>query len=865
MVQALNAAIDLAGKPTAAEMLQALADHARALTGADYAVLGVIHPPAEGATSPCWVVSGLDSEDAGRVRHALLPDGRWTPEALGAAGAVDQGRPMLLPVPSPDRSGPLGTLYLAARPGRSLRLEERAAVRLLVQHAAVAVARVQATADHATEREARHSAELALQMSDQRLRMVAEHRGEIVLRVRLGRHGGIEYINRSGAELLGYQPSDLYDDPSLLVRAADPAYRSTAKRLFREAQSDAGAPVLLQFHRRDGAPLWLEFVMEAMVENGLPVALQGVGRDVTERVDLQQQLEDRDRKYLAVVDNIDEVIYQVHVGPGGKTEELQFISGAVEDVLGRSAEAFLDDPDLWRQVVHHDDIDIVVRSAQDTLTHGAPSLRTYRIDGGAEGWRWIEDRIIALLGPHGEVTGYQGTLRDITDQKRTQETLERLALFDSLTGLPNRLLFHDRLKQALLEAGRYRWQVGVLLLDMNEFKMVNDSYGHPVGDLLLQQVALRLQETLRESDTVARLGGDEFAVILPHITSVDDAVGVAERIGAQFVEAFHFDDVSVRSSVSIGIATAPEHGRDSDGLLRQADIAMYVAKRSGVRFTVFDRSYAEPIFRRAEFIAQIGDAIRGEQLLLQYQPQVSFDTASVEWVEALIRWRHPTRGLMNPGEFLGYLDHSPMLDQVTRWVLQRAVHDAGVWQGQGMPVGVAVNLPPRALRDTEFPSWLQNLLQQHQFPPGLLKLELTEAALTADPVRVPVVLRMLRDLGVCIAVDDFGIGSSGVAYLRKLPLQQLKIDREFVGDMLISQGNAAIVKVVIDMAHQLGLEVLAQGVEDVNTLEALRALDCDCVQGYVIAHPLDVEALTPWLLEWRYALPEWWAPQQQSA
>lgn len=573
---------------------------------------------------------------------------------------------------------------------------------------------------------------------------------------------------------------------------------------------------------------------------------------------LEAQIEAQQRQYRAIVDNIEEVVYRVDVDRAHGGKRLSFLSGAATELFGCPPQQPQDERDPLHEHVHPDDVAHLRVTAVDTLADKSPTFRTYRVHApGEAAWRWVEDKIVPLFDDRGGVCGYQGIARDITERREAQEALERLALFDALTGLPNRVLFQDRLRQALLESTRYKRQVAVLLLDLNEFKDVNDSYGHPVGDMLLGQVADRLRASVRESDTVARLGGDEFAVILPHVGGLADAEIVANRIGDQFSTAFRCDSYTVRTGVSIGITVSPDHGSDANTLLRQADIAMYVAKKSARRYTVFNRSYAEPISKRAEFIAQIGDASTKNQLLLHYQPQVQVDTGDVEWVEALLRWRHPSQGLLSMGEFLRYLERSSALDQVTRWAVEQAVKDAAAWQQRNPRLGVAVNLTPRVIRELEFASWLESVLQHYNLPPSRVKLEIAETALTTDHDRVERVLARLAGSGVQVAVDDFGVGASGIAYLKRLPLTQIKIDRELVGGLLESSRDASIVKAVIEMAHSLGIQVLAAGVERDETLEALRALECDSVQGYLVSRPLAKPRMLNWLYHWQQHQATW--------
>ncbi len=437
---------------------------------------------------------------------------------------------------------------------------------------------------------------------------------------------------------------------------------------------------------------------------------------------------------------------------------------------------------------------------------------------------------------------------DVTARKRAEEELARRALHDALTGLPNRALLLDRLGQALRAAARAGGgtAVALLLLDLDRFKEVNDTLGHPAGDALLAEVAARLRAAVRGSDTVGRLGGDEFAVLLPG----DDAAGaarVAATVAAALAAPLVVEGQALVVGGSIGIAACPAHGADVATLLRHADIAMYTAKRTRTGVAVYDPAQDARARARLALLDDLRAGIAAGAFTLHYQPKIDLDTGRSSWVEALVRWAHPTRGLLPPEVFIPLAESTGLIVPLTRWVLEEATRQAGAWRRAGLAVSVAVNLSAASLQDPALPATVAALLGAHALPAGLLRVELTESMLMADVGRAPVALAALADIGVRVSVDDFGTGYSSLAYLKRLPVDELKIDKAFVRDVAVDASDAAIVGATIGLGHGLGLRVVGEGVESQASLDALRALGCDGAQGYHIARPLPPAAMTRWL------------------
>jgi diguanylate cyclase (GGDEF)-like protein/PAS domain S-box-containing protein len=436
--------------------------------------------------------------------------------------------------------------------------------------------------------------------------------------------------------------------------------------------------------------------------------------------------------------------------------------------------------------------------------------------------------------------------RDITDRKRAQQALEHQALHDALTGLPNRVLLGDRLQQAIRWADRSGEQVALMILDLDQFKEINDTAGHEAGDLLLQQVGERLQGELRRTDTVARLGGDEFAILLVG-AGIEAAEGTARKLLAALERPLLMGDDTLDVGASVGIAVYPTHGGDGQAIFRRADIALYVAKRSRGTFAMYASEQETHGLSRPALTATLRRAIQEDQLTLHYQPIASMRSSMVRAFEVLVRWQHPQRGLMAPSEFVPLAEQSGLIQPLTRWVLRKALLECRRWYEANAELGISVNISMRNLRDAELPDMISRLLEECAAEAAWLSLEVTEDVIMADPVRTFNNLEQLRRMGVSLVVDDFGSGYSSLAYLQQLPVDQLKIDKSLIIPMAVDADSATIVRAAIDLAHHLRLSVVAEGVENQQTWDLLAASGCDLAQGFHLSHPLPRDEVLPWL------------------
>ena len=437
---------------------------------------------------------------------------------------------------------------------------------------------------------------------------------------------------------------------------------------------------------------------------------------------------------------------------------------------------------------------------------------------------------------------------------RAAITTEHQAVHDALTGLPNRVLFRDRVEHAIRAGERSSRGCSVMLMDLDHFKEINDTLGHHQGDRLLQEVAMRLRATLRASDTVARLGGDEFGVLLHGVVDPARAAAVARTLLERLCEPFAVDETTLQVGGSIGIACSPEHGADVETLVQRADIAMYAAKAASSGIAVFEPSQDHHSPRRLALAAELRGAIERSEIVLSYQPKADLRSGRIVGVEALARWRHPQLGLIEPSEFVPIAEQSGLMNTLTASVLEAAVERVAAWRSLGHELTVSVNLSARSFLDAGLAEDIPALLAAHGVPPECLELELTESVLMDDPLRARATLERLAAIGVGLSVDDFGTGYSSLAHLKRLPVDTLKIDKSFVLDMAEDEADEAIVRSVIELAHNLGMRVVAEGVESAATWMRLAALGCDLAQGFHLSPPLRPRALLA-LLEAERAAP----------
>lgn len=441
-------------------------------------------------------------------------------------------------------------------------------------------------------------------------------------------------------------------------------------------------------------------------------------------------------------------------------------------------------------------------------------------------------------------------VRDVTKRREAERAVRSMAYHDPLTGLPNRLLFADRLKMVVARASRTREKTAILFIDLDNFKAVNDSMGHAAGDALLKEISSRLRSSVRESDTVARQGGDEFLVILNSVASVSQAVTASERILGSVRKPVKLTEGEVFVSASIGVVMHPDDGSDADVLIRNADVAMYHAKEGGRnQCQLFNQEVQKRIAEQMAIRTALARAVTNDEFELHYQPKIETYTGKISGVEALVRWRHPERGLVPPGVFIPVAEETGLIVQLGEWVIREACRQAAAWKAAGTPVRVGVNLSGRQFKGDGLLAVVEKALSSAGLDPGQLDLEITESVAMQDPDRVRVILEKLRAMGASISLDDFGTGYSSLSYLRRFPFDYVKIDRSFLSGVETDFLQRSMVGGIVSLAHMLRLRVIAEGIETAAQISVMKEVGCDELQGFGFCKPLPAAELQPFLAE----------------
>ncbi len=444
--------------------------------------------------------------------------------------------------------------------------------------------------------------------------------------------------------------------------------------------------------------------------------------------------------------------------------------------------------------------------------------------------------------------------RALKKAEHTGQAIKHLAYHDLLTDLPNRSMLQDQLQDAIGETQAVGKRLALITLDLDSFKEINDTLGHNKGDLVIREVGSRLRGSLKRTDLIARTGGDEFAIMLRHIDKVDDVTDIANRVLEVLEKPFALDGYSFDVSASLGIVLYPDHGSDPKTLMQRADVAMYLAKDSKKDFLVYNSEIDPNSIGHLTLKGELRNAIEQGKLLVYYQPKIDLKTGLINGVESLVRWVHPERGFVGPDQFIPLAEQTGLIHPLTGLVFNVSLHQCAQWHHSHMDLGVAINISVHSLHDIHLPERIMDMLTTWDIPASKLTLEVTESAIMAEPQRALEVLTRLDEMGVSISIDDYGTGYSSLSYLKKLPVQEIKIDRSFVKDMVRNENDAVIVRATIDMAHDLGLKVTAEGIEDQQTWDALVTLGCDQAQGFYMGRPLPANDLADWMKESQWGL-----------
>ena len=651
--------------------------------------------------------------------------------------------------------------------------------------------------------------------------------------------GAVSYISGQVEALLGYTPEEWRSAPGLWAACIHPDDRERV--LADNARANATGVSSCAEYRlisRDGQTRWVrDDTTLVRAADGEPLFWQGFVFDITALREAEAATRAAEEQFRTLVEHIPAATYEVL-----DTARVTYMSPQIERLTGYAPAVWTGADDFWLAIIHPADREVVIREAARTDASGEPYRMEHRYITRDGGIVWVRNEAALVRRAADGTQHWQGVITDITERKRLEEQLRRQAFHDTLTGLANRALLHDRMGQSLAHARRHGADVGVLFLDLDNFKIVNDSLGHAAGDALLTQVAGRLRGCVREGDTVARLGGDEFAILLDDAADVSGGVELAERVLAGLRAPFRLGDRAVVVTASVGVALSRSGADQPDDLLRHADIAMYRAKSSGRnRFAVFEPEMHAAALERLDREHDLRVAVEREQFVLCYQPTVALDTGRVLGVEALARWRHPERGLVPPSEFIALAEETGLIVPLGRWAVREACRRATIWntgRARAEQIGVSVNLSARQFQDAALVADIEDALRNARLRPALLTLEITETVAMEDAATAIRTMTALRALGVSLSIDDFGAGYSSLAYLKRFPIGALKLDRSFVAALGADpEDGAAVVAATIALARALGLDVVATEVETVAQRDELWRLGCRAAQGYLFAPP----------------------------
>ncbi|QDX82733.1 hypothetical protein B9N43_16715 [Denitratisoma sp. DHT3] len=683
-------------------------------------------------------------------------------------------------------------------------------------------------------REEQALAERAVRDSELRHRTLWEVSADAMVMV--DAHGVIGYANPAVADVFGFEPHEL-QGRSLTVLLPDhvhePLLLGFSHYIKSGGQHRSRNGIELSAVHQSGRRIPVEVFFAHMKLSGGDLFV-GSFRDISQRVEAQANLQIQDRAIESAADGI--MITDVRVAEHPiiyANPALERITGYCSaELLGRGGRIFLGEDvdqievnELRRMFLEH--------------REGATQLRGRRKDGESY---WIDLSVAPVRNAKSEITHYISIMRDVTERKQQENALLRSANYDLLTGLPNRSLFYDRLSQILARGERHQRDAAVMFIDLDHFKLVNDSLGHDHGDQLLAAVAAKLKICLREGDTVARWGGDEFVILLADLGSRDDIAIVAGRVQEGLGESITLGEQEVYCTASIGVSVFPDDGNTTEALLKHADLAMYRAKSQGRNtWSLYADDMQQGVDRRFSLETQLRKAIEKDELFLNFQPQIELSSGRVIGVEALVRWQHPELGLVSPSFFIPVAEESGMMAAIGEWVLHAACAEAKRWQTLGlMNIRVAVNISPCQFAQNDLAERIVSVLDHHGLQAGDIELEITESIVMCNPSKTVDTLRHLKALGIHVALDDFGTGHSSLAYFKNFPLNRLKIDKSFIQD-------ETIVRAVIQMSISYGIQIVAEGVEDEATAQMLYRLGCDVVQGFHYSYPLSADELVEFL------------------
>ena len=691
---------------------------------------------------------------------------------------------------------------------------------------------------------ARKFAEDSLKESEEKYRELVENAQDLIYTVDL--KGNFTSLNHAGQRISGYGIEEIVR--MNIEEIVAPEYLPANKQNFLDDKKlENSKPFELEIISKTGKRILLEVSNRLIYKDGVLTEIQGIGRNITERKKQEEALISSETQYRLLTEGIMHQVWTAQ--PNGM---LDYVNSRATEYLGEDAESIL--AEGWVRVIHPDDLAGCLEEWTRSLATGAEYQTEFRLLRHDGVYRWHRSIATAGRDKSGKIIKWFGTNTDIHDQKAAEEQLSYFAKHDPLTNLPNRNKFMDHLKR-VIDRRKFdsKYSFAVLFLDLDRFKVINDSLGHLIGDKLLVSIAEKLESCVRPGDIVARLGGDEFTILLNNLNGVEDVVQITNRLIREMSKPFSLDEYEVFTSVSVGIVIADDIERESAEYLRDADIAMYRAKEAGrARYEIFNKEMHIRNLNLLQLENDLRYAVERNEFEVYYQPIVSLETGEIKEFEALIRWRHPKRGLVSPAEFIDAAEETGLIIPMGNWLLSEACRQILRWQKLSFEVRnlmIGVNLSSKQLLHPNFVNQIKDVLNETKLNPRSLRIEITESKVMENSEAALSVLKELQEIGISLSTDDFGTGFSSLSYLHRFPFDCLKIDRSFIGEMDSERKSEEIVRTIQMLAQNLNLEVIAEGIETEAQLGLLQMLGCKLGQGFYFSKPVEAKSAEKLLTE----------------
>lgn len=711
--------------------------------------------------------------------------------------------------------------------GQRITLEVNSSV---ISKDGVAIA-IQGIARDVTERK---RAEAAIRENEEKYRELFENANDLIYTHDLA--GNFTSINRAGEMITGYSRDEAIT-MNVIEVVAEEHIENVKRMISSKVKGGNNTAYELEIIAKNGKRVSLDLSTRLIYQGEEAIGVQGIGRDITERRRAEEALKTSEQRYRQLGEGILHQIWTAR--PDGR---LDYVNKRTLEYFDRNHERMLGDG--WKSAVHPDDIDETIKRWMHSLETGEPYETEFRLCRHDGQYRWHVAKATAGRDATGKITKWFGTNTDIHEQKESEEKLNYYARHDTLTDLPNRAEFMIQLRQSI-ERGvqNSNSRFAVIFLDLDRFKIINDSLGHVVGDKLLIAIASRLKAAVRPGDIVARLGGDEFTILLNRTGTESDISKVVERIQRKLSHPFNIDNYEVFTTASVGVVLSDERKREADDYLRDADSAMYRAKEGGkARYEFFDRDMHVRNMNQLQLETDLRHAVERNEFEVYYQPIVELSSGSITEFEALIRWRHPKHGMVSPLEFVGVAEETGLIIPIGKWVIKESCRQLALWQKESAErLSVSVNLSAKQLMHPSLTAQVADILRDNGLDAKQLKLEVTESTVMGNSERALAVLTELDELGIQLSTDDFGTGYSSLSYLQRFPFDRLKIDRSFIDKLGEDKKSDAIVKTILMLGNNLGMEVVAEGIENEKQLEMLRQHGCAYGQGYFFSCPVSAK------------------------